>query len=243
MHDLTTILLAYGGLLVGYGSPLVTYLILRSKAQKAAAGRPIIQMPWWKVFCCFLPTGLFIAGGLWAVAIALSYPDLVSSFDELCPSLIMQDQCGRAALNWQAACVGLGEGAVAAFVFIVGATHTEVKRTATTPERFYPLVILTCSHCLLVVSWLLCTPLATPLKIFNLVGSKNWTSVSSAFAFFAMTAYIFGTALLDHCIGQAFLRMAVYVDEQNPRCSTLAWRGGERLRTAECLALSTFTPA
>ena len=137
-----------------------------------------------------------MAGGLWTtVTFALSYDHLVSSLDGLCPSLITQDQCLRAALNWQTVCVVLGEGAVTAFVFSVGATHAEVKRTATTPERFYPLVILTFPHCLLVVSWLLYTPLATPLKIFSLVESKNLTSVSSAFAFFAIMAYMFGTAL------------------------------------------------
>lgn len=195
MQDLTAILLGYGGLLIGYGCPLITYLLLHKKAERNSPDRSIIRLPWWKLFSWFLSAGLFIGASLWTVVIAHLFADLVSSLDETCPLLITPDKCRRAAQVWQSTCVGLAEFAFAAFVIIAYTTYAEAKRTASPPERAYPLVILTCSHCFLVVSWLLCTPLTYPLRLFGFVGTRYWTNASSGFAFVAIAAYIFGTAL------------------------------------------------
>ena len=196
MKDLTAILLGYGGLLIGYGSPLIAYFLLRERAQRNSSDGPIIQIHWWKFYCWFLSAGLFMGAGLWTVSTASLFANLVSSLDETCPLLITPDECHSAAQTWKPSCVGLAEFALAAFITIAYTTYAEAKRTAAPPpERAYPLVILTCSHCLLVVSWLLCTPLTYPLQFFSFVGTKYWTSVSSAFAFVAVVAYIFGTTL------------------------------------------------
>lgn len=195
MQDLTAILLGYGGLLIGYGSPLIAYFTLRKKAQRNFPGRPIVQIPWWKLFCWFLSSRLFLGASMWTVATASLFANLVSSLDETCPFLITPDECRRAAHVWQLFCVGLVEFALAAVTIIAYTTYAEANRTASPPERAYPLMVLTCSHCLLVVSWLLCTPLTYPLNFFSFVGTKRWTSASSAFAFVAIVAYIFGTAL------------------------------------------------
>lgn len=221
MQDLAAILLAY--LLIGYGSSLATYLILRRTAHRDSAGRPIIQIPSWKISCWLLTVGLFSGATEWIIAIASLFADLVSSLNETCPLLIRQDECRRAALDWQTTCVWLVEGACAAFCIIIATTHAEAKRTESPPERAYPLVLLTCSHCLLVASWLLCTPLTYRLKLFSLVGPKHWTTVSSAFAFAAIMAYIFGTAL-----GVIALIRVVYAWRRRARDRTPAgaqWSG------------------
>ena len=147
MQDLAAILLAY--LLIGYGSSLATYLILRRTAHRNIACRPIIQIPSWNISCWLLTVGLFSGATEWIIAIASLFADLVSSLN---PLLIPQDECCRAALDWQTSRVWLVEGACAAFCIIIATTHAEVKRTESPPERVYPLLLLTCSHCLLVAS-------------------------------------------------------------------------------------------
>lgn len=117
IKDLTAIPLAYGGLLSRYRSPLVTYLTLRRKAQKASTGRPVMQVPWWKSFCWFLSAGLII-GAAWTSDIAVLFADLVSALDEICPILSTLDECRRAALDWLAICLGLGGGTVVTFIII-----------------------------------------------------------------------------------------------------------------------------
>ena len=194
MQTLTAILLAYGGLLVGYGSPLITYLILRRKARKESAGRPIIHIQWWKSFCWFLSAAFFMGAALWTVTIAQLFANLVLSLDEICPSLIAQDECYSAALDWQELCVVVGEVAFTALFITVCTILREVKRTSL-PEYSYTLPILTSSHCLLVVSWLLCTPLTYPLRLFSLSGTDRWKSVSLSFALVAVLTYIVGTTL------------------------------------------------
>lgn len=195
MQDRTAIILAFGSLLLGYGPPWAAYLILRRKAQRSRPGQPILLIPWWTLYCWFLSAALFLGASLWTTAIGNLLANLITSSGETCRSLTTQDQCRRAALNWQEACIGLGEGAVGAFLVVVCTTRAEAKRSAAPPERGYPFVVLAWSHGLLVVSWLLCSPLAYPLELSKLVGTERWPSVSIAFAFISITAYICGTAL------------------------------------------------
>ena len=195
MHDLTTALLIHGGLLVGYGSPLITYFILRRKALRSAAGRPTIQLPWWKSVCKFLSIGLFTGAIVWIVTIAVLFANLVSSMNEICPSLVTPDECSRATLQWQATCIGLIECACAAISIILWTVYAESNRTESPPERAYPLVLITISHCLLVASWDMCTPLIFSLKAFGIIGTKYWIAVSSTFVFISILAYIIGTTL------------------------------------------------
>lgn len=194
MQDRTAILLGYGSLLAGYGFLILTYLVVRRKAQRDSAGRPIVEIQGWKSFSSFLCAGLLLGANSWTITLAYVFANLVPSLDETCRSLITQTECRRAVWNWQLICVAVGVFAVAAFVVIVRETKVEAERTASPPERSYPPMLLACSHCLFVVSWLLCTPLTYPLKVFNLVGRNHWAVVSTVFAFCAITAYISGTA-------------------------------------------------
>lgn len=119
-----------------------------------------------------------------------------SFLDETCPSLILQEECRRAASQWQLTCAGIGTFAFAAFILIVSETRAQAERTASDPEPSHPLGLLAYSHCSLVVSWLLCTPLMYPLKLFSLFGTPDgWTAMSIVFAVGAITAYISGTTL------------------------------------------------
>ena len=195
MQGLTTTLLIHGGLLVGYGSPLITYLVLHRKAQRSAAGRPTIQLPWWKSVSKFLSIGLFTGAIVWIVTIAVLFGDLVFFMNETCPSLVTPDECSRATLDWQATCIGLIECACAAISIILWTAYAESNRMEANPERAYPLVLLTISHGLLVASWDMCTPLIYSLKAFGIIGTKYWIAVSSTFAFISILAYIVGTTL------------------------------------------------
>lgn len=195
MQAFNAVLLSYGGLLVGNGLPLVAYLILRRKAQRDSAGRPILRIHWWKSFCYFLSRALLLIAMGWSVAIAKLFADLVLSLDEVCPSLITQNECYSAASSWQTLCITVVEVALAVFVLTIGLVSREATRTDSPPERSYPLPVLTCSHILLIVSWLLCTPLSYPLKLFSLTGASHWIDASLVLAIIAVFAYIFGTAL------------------------------------------------
>ena len=195
MQDLTTTFLVQGGLLVGYGSPLIAYLFLRRKARRTSAGRPIIQIQWWNSVCGFLCAGLLAGAIAWIIAIATLFAGLSYSLDDICPSLITQDECSRAKLHWDNICAGLIECGCAAIVFIMWMAHAAAKWTDSSPERTFPLILLTCSHCLFVASWLSCAPLNYSLEVFSIIGTKYWTAVSSAFAFLAILAYILGTTL------------------------------------------------
>lgn len=195
MQDLRAILLCYATLLVGYGATLFTYFIMRRIAKRDSDGQPIIQIKWWRILCCYFYTGLFLGAIIWSVCIAILFADLVPFLDQICPALITLDECRYATLNWRMICIALGEVAAAAFILIVSITLMEAKRTVSTTERCYPLAVLTWSHFLLVVSWLLCTPLTYPLELFNLTGANSWIRVSYAFGALAVSAYTFGTAL------------------------------------------------
>lgn len=225
MQDLTAILLGYGGLLVGYGSPLLAYLILRRKAQRNSAGRPIMQIESWRSFCDVLSVGLFLGAMLWVVCIADLFADLVLSLRDICPSLVTPDECSRAALNWQTTCVGLAEAACTALIIILCTIYAEAKSTTEPPpERLYQLVLLTWSHSLLVVSWLLCSPLTYPLKPFGLIGATHWTSVSSVFAFSAILTYIVGAALWIIALVKLFYAKRRMSRNGNP--TGAQWPGG-----------------
>lgn len=164
-----------------------------------------------------------MGAALWTVAIAELFANLVLSLDEICPSLITQDECYGAALDWQELCVVVGEVAFTAFFITVCAIFREAKRTSL-PEYSYSLPILTCSHCLLVVSWLLCTPLTYPLRLFSLSGTDHWISVSLVFALVAVLTYIFGTTLWIIALAKVF-----YAWRRTSRDRTSAgaqWPGG-----------------
>lgn len=231
MQELSAILLGHEALFVGYGTSLLTYFILRRKAKRNSGGQPIVQIELWRHLCCFLYTGLCSGAIAWIVCIAILFADLVRFLDQICPALITPDECRYATLNWRMICIALGEVAAAAFILIVYMTLVEAKRTVSTPERCYPLAILTWSHSLLVVSWFLCTPLTYPLKLFSLTGSNSWICVSYAFAALAISAYTFGTALWII----AWLRM-FYTCQHNSRNRTpdrAQWFGGTEAHVAQ----------
>ena len=129
----------------------------------------------------------------WTIAIATLFNSL--SLDDTCPTLITQDECHRAVLDWQRYRIGLFAGAGVAFFIILVTTYVEAKRTQAYPERCYPLGVLVLSHCLFVVSWSLCTLLASPSILFDLAGTEHWVAVNSNLGFFAVTMYTFGVAL------------------------------------------------
>ena len=178
-----------------YASFLIAYFVFRRKAQKVSAGRPIIQVPGWKSFCSSLTVGLFTGALLWTIDIAALFADLTDSMNGICPLLITPDECRDAALDWQMICVGIGWVAAIAFTILIYTTYTEATRTASPSERSYPFLLLSCSHCFSAASWLLCAPLFYPPKLFALVGPHYWVDASAVFAFFAIIAYTFGTAL------------------------------------------------
>lgn len=215
MQDFIANLLSYGGLLFGYGLALAAYLRLRIKAQRESAGRPIFQVQRWKSFCYFLSRALLMVATIWSIAIALSFADLVLSLDEVCLSLITQDECYGAASSWQQNCIIVADVAFPVFVLTVGIVLREAKCTDSPPEHSYSLPVLTCSHFLLVVSSLMCTPLSYPLKLFNLTGTNHWISASLVLALIAVLAYILGTALWIVALARIFF----------------AWRHRSRNRT------------
>ena len=231
MQDLSAILLGYEALFVGYGASLLTYFILRRKAKRNSGGQSIIQIKWWRYLCYSLYTGLFSGAIIWSVLIAILFADLVSLLDQICPALITPDACRYATLNWRMICIALGEVAAAAFILIVYTTLMEAKRTVSTPERSYPLAILTSSHFLLVVSWLLCTPLTYPLKLFSLTGTKSWTRASFAFAALAVSAYSFGTALWIIALLRVFYTCRHRSRNRSP--DRAQWFGGTEAHVAQ----------
>ena len=215
MQDFDVTLLTFGGLIFGYGLLLVAYLRLRRKAQRDSAGRPIRQIQSLESSCYSLSRILLLVAMMWSVLIPLSFADLVLSLDEVCPSLITQDECYGAASSWRENCITLAEVAFAVFILTVGIVLREAKRNDSSPERSHPLPVLTSSNFLLVVSWLMCDLLSYPLKLFHLTGTNHWISASLALAFIAVLAYIFGTALWIAALARIFF----------------AWRHKSRNRT------------
>ena len=197
MQNPNTNILALGSVLLsGYASLLVGYSVLRWKAQKVSNGRPITEIPWWNSFCTSLSIALFALAILWTVDLAALFADLADSIDSICPDLITPDKCHHAALNWHLLCIAIGCIAAISFTILLYTTYTEATRTVSAPsERAYPFLLLSCSHCCSAASLLLCVPLLYPEKLFALVGPSQWTRASAAFAFLAVVAYTFGTAL------------------------------------------------
>lgn len=197
MQNLNTNIIAFGSVLLsGYLSLLVGYSVLRRKAQEVSAGRPINEVPWWKSFCSWLSIALFALALLWTIDLALLFSDLADSTNAICPLLITPDECHHAALNWHLLCVAIGCVGAISFTILIYTTYTEATRTVSSPsERSYPFLLLSCSNCFSIASLLLCVPLLYPQKLFALVGSRYWTHASAAFAFLAVMAYTFGTAL------------------------------------------------
>ena len=197
MQNLNTNILACGSVLLsGYVSLLVGYSVLRWKAQRISAGRPINEIPWWNSFCTSLSIALFALAVLWTVDLAALFADLADSMNTICPLLVAPDKCHHAALDWHLLCVAIGCVAAISFTILIYTTYAEATRTVTSPlERSYPFLLLSCSHCFSAASLLLCVPLLYPAKFFALVGPSHWTSASATFAFLAVVAYTFGTAL------------------------------------------------
>lgn len=195
MQDLTASSIVLAGLLLGYSSLLLGFLILRRKARRTFTRQPVRQIEWWKQVCGFLCAGLHVGAIAWISAIADLFAGLGSSLDELCPSLISQAECIRATLRWQNISKGLVECGCAAIVIIAWITRCAANWAVSNSDHFYPIFLLASSHCLLVASWLFCAPLKYPLKLFILIGEQYWISVSSTFAFLAILVYIIGTSL------------------------------------------------
>ena len=189
---------AFGGVLLsGYVSLLVGYSLLRKKAQNVSDGRPITEVPWWTSFCSSLSAALFALALLWTVDLAALFAELADAMNAICPLLITPDNCYHAALHWHLLCVAIGCVAVIAFTILIYTTYTEATRTVSAPseQRSYPFLLLSCSNFFSTASLLLCVPLLYAEKLFDLVGERFWTSASAAFAFLAVMAYTFGTAL------------------------------------------------
>ena len=208
MENVNTNVLAFGSVLLwGYVSLIVGYSVLRRKAQTLSAGRPITEVPWWNPFCTALSLTLFMLAVLWTVDLAALFADLADSLNAICPFLITPDQCHHAALNWHLLCVAIGCVATISLTILIYTTYTEATRTVPSPpERTYPFRLLGCSNGFSAASWLLCVPLHYPEKLFALVGPRDWTRASAAFAFVAVTAYTFGTALWIVAAVRAFCR-------------------------------------
>ncbi len=195
MPDLKDYLLLNGGLLLGDALLLITYLILRRKAQRDSAGRWIFEIEWWQHVCRVLFSGLHVGAIIWISAITAMFANLIDSWDETCPSIITQDACSRAAFNWQTSCTGIVEFACAVLFVIVFVTYAEAKSPDTTPEHVFAIAILTWSHAMFLLSWFLCMPLAFPRLLFRLTGTRYWVAMSSNSAVVAITAFIVGVTL------------------------------------------------
>lgn len=238
MQDLFAIFCGYGGLLVGYGALLLAYFMLRREAQRNSGIRTFIQIHRWELLCLAFYTGLFSGALLWTIWIGTIFAYLEPELDQICPGLMAPDDCPHAALDWRLICILLAEIALAAFIVIVYTIRVEARRTVSPLERPWLLLLLTWSHCLLVISWLLCTPLTYPLKLFSLTGTSAWTRVSSGFAAGSIAAYTFGTALWIIALLRLF-----YKSRQNRTADRAQWLGGlEEHARQEVHELETLNP-
>lgn len=196
MEDLKTSLLVYGSLLMAYASPTTVYFLFRRRAQMLSNGQPIIQIPWWKFFCKCFCLALTFGAIAWIGTIGLLFGHLVHAMNRICPTLTSREGCGRATEGWHTASVLLIQCGCLAIIVIGYRTRAESNRTLQSPaESPYPLVLLICSHTLLVVSWIVCRPLRYSLEIFSIVGTNYWITASIACGFVAILAYIVGITL------------------------------------------------
>lgn len=223
MLDLEIAVIVLGSL---YVSLLIGFLVLRRKARRTFSDRPTRHIEWWKRVCGCL-CALLLAGAIpWIGVNAALFARLVSSLDEICPSLLSQDKCDLATAHWQSLCILLSEGVCAAILIIAWFTRAAAKYTEPNSDHFYPLSILTASHCQFVTSWILCAPLIYPLEFFNTIGKRHWVGMSLSLAFFAVLQYIFGTTL---CI---LASIRIYY----------AWRSRPRDRTPQDRTPQDETP-
>ena len=194
MQELTATLLVHGILLAIYGSPLLVYLILRRKTQGNSAGRSIKR---WKLLRQYLCGKFLVTAVIWIVAIPYMFGHLIFSLDQICPSLVAPYACSPAMQGWQATCVALIECACALFIIILWVVYARGSRTESLLERelSYRLALLDCSHCLFVVSWLMCIPLVYSRNAFSPVRSRYWDALCAFYAVSAITAYITGICL------------------------------------------------
>ena len=193
---LTSILLLCSCFTAIYGSLIITYLILRRRARRAAAGLPIIQIPWWKVFCSRVWATLVAGAISWTLYNGILFTILISSLSKICPSLITQDQCEQVAQEWQLLLyVWIPGEALVAILALRWVMFLEANRPASAPERSYPWTLLACSHGMLVSAWLMCVPLLYPRELFKSTGTKHWTHVSTTFAWTAVLEHIIGTTV------------------------------------------------
>ena len=195
MQDLTVALLSHGALLLGCGSAILAYILLRKKARESSPDCPILQIGWWrlvvKCFCAALLAGAII----WTISIAYLFALFTSFINKTCTTDIARKECNRAASDWENITATLIECGILAMIIILMSTYVEAKRTASPPERSYPLVLLIWSHSLLMIVWFLCTPIKYSLKVFSLVGTEPWLAASLIIAFIAILVYITGITL------------------------------------------------
>ena len=195
MQDLTVTLLGHGAVLLGYGFLILAYILLHKKARKTAPDYPILQISWWQSIVKYFCAALLAGAIAWIIGIAHLFARLTSSMKITCRTHISQLECFIAESDWESSTIALIQCGIAAIFIILLLTYAESRRTASPPERAYPLVLLIWSHGLLMISWFLCTPLRYSLVVFSLVGTEPWITASLIIAFIAILAYITGITL------------------------------------------------
>lgn len=195
MQDLTITLLVLGALLLGYGSSILAYILLRKKARKTVPVSPILILSWWKSVVQYLCAALLAGAVGWLIGLAHLFARLTSAMNGICTTHLAPEDCSLAALEWQKCAVVLTSCGILDMILILMDTYAESKRTRAPPERSYPLALLAWSHGLLVTSWILCMPLKHSLRVFGLVGTGYWIPASLIIAPTAIVAYMTGIGL------------------------------------------------
>ena len=195
MQDLKPTFLVLGALLLGYGSSILTYILLRKKALKTVPDLPILILSWWMTVVQFLCFALLAVAIAWLIGLAHLFARLTSLMNGICITHFAPEDCDFAALDWQKCVMVLTSAGVVDMILILWFTHKESKVTHAPPERTYPIAVLTWSHGMLVTSWILCTPLMHPLRVFGAVGPDSWIVTSMMIAPFAILAYVTGISL------------------------------------------------
>ena len=195
MQQLTRTLLLYGSIFASYGSLFLSYIMLCRKAKRDSAGGSTNLAQKLKEIRKISCAMLFAVAIVWIVAIAHQLAHLDSPWDGACLSLIPQDKCEGAVRGWKDYSVWLANCLLAAIFAVVLTIYAETANMESSEKRSRPVTMLCCSHWLLFISWVLCSPLSDPLELLALVGPRHWTTVSLVLQFVAIVAYIVGITL------------------------------------------------
>ena len=204
MQDLKITLLVVGAVLLGYGSFILAYVLLRKKARKTVPDLPIRILPWWMTVVQCVCAALLAGAIGWLIGLAHLFARLTSAMNGICTTHFSPEDCSRAALDWQKCAFVLISCGVLEMVLILYLTYEESRRTHAPPERAYPLALLGWSHGLLVASWILCTPFKHPLRVFGVVGAESWITASMMVAPFAIMTYLTGISLWLFAVVRVF---------------------------------------